>query len=390
MAKRLISVDFLRGLTIGLMIIVNNPGSWKYVYAPLRHAQWHGWTPTDMVFPFFLFIVGVAIPLSFSKNLQLGVPRIDLYKKILRRTAIIFGLGLFLNGWPFGLPLSAPAAHEFTLTDILSRLQHIRLLGVLQRIALCYMLAAFSYLLIPRLKFRILFTIGMILLYEMGMRLPLIENWGAGSFELTDNFARLLDLSLLTENHMYRVSNLPFDPEGIWSTLTATVTTIIGIFCGEIILGKFDDKKKSLYLALLGFLLILIGYLLDLAEPFNKQLWTTSYTILMGGMAMVLLALSIFLIDLKGWKSMMLPFIAIGSNPIVIFVGSSFIAKNLYLIKVQVSQADYISVKTMIYREILQPMAGDYIGSFLYAFLFLTFWILIGIWMLRKKIYIKI
>lgn len=386
MPKRLISVDVLRGLTIGLMIIVNNPGSWQYVYAPLRHAIWHGWTPTDMVFPFFLFIVGVAISLSFSLNVERGIASSFLLKKIFRRTLIIFGLGLLLNGWPFGIPLSSATAEQFSLLSIVDSIVNIRILGVLQRIALCYMLTSLIYLYFPRLKSRLLLTVLFILIYELGMRLPIIEGWGSGSFELESNFTRYLDVKLIGASNMYAVDKIPFDPEGIFSTLTATVTTLLGVFAGDILRLKVDPYKKLIYLSGLGFVLFISGALLDYLEPINKQLWTVSYTMFMGGWAMIFLSLSIWFIDMKGWKNRLTAFIVLGSNPIVIYVGSSLLAKTLYLIKL----SDNISLKYLIYTNIFQPLAGNYFGSFLYAFLYLTTWTVVGWVMYRKKIFVKI
>jgi predicted acyltransferase len=386
MPKRLISVDVLRGLTIGLMIIVNNPGSWEYVYAPLRHASWHGWTPTDMVFPFFLFIVGVAISLSFSQNIERGISQTILLKKIFRRTLIIFALGLLLNGWPFGIPLSSVAAEQFSFSNILDSFINIRILGVLQRIALCYLLASLIYLFVPSLKSRLLITAILIVIYELGMRLPLIDGWGNGSFELESNFARYLDLKILGASNMYAVNNIPFDPEGFFSTLTATVTTLLGVFTGDILIRKIDSYKRLIYLSGLGLTLFVLSTLLDLVEPINKQLWTVSYTLFMGGWAMILLSLSIWVIDLKSWKKLLTAFVVLGSNPIVIYVGSSLFAKTLYLIKV----SDNISLKSFIYSNILQPIAGNYFGSFLYAFLFLAAWTAIGWLMYKKKIFVKI
>ena len=386
MTKRLISVDVFRGLTIGLMIIVNNAGSWKYVYAPLRHANWHGWTPTDTVFPFFLFIVGVAISLSFSKHTISGASDKDLVKKIFRRTLIIFALGLLLNWWPFGLPLSSTAIDNFSFSKIIESILNIRILGVLQRIALCYMLAALIYLIAPSLKSRIIIAAAFLLIYELGMRLPLIDGWGAGSFELETNFARLLDLKILGASHMYAVNKIPFDPEGIFTTLTATVTTLLGVFTGDILKLKIDSYKRLIYLSGLGFVLFICGAILHFAEPINKQLWTVSYTLFMGGWAMIILSLSIWFIDLKGWKKWLTPFIILGSNPIIIYVGSSLIAKTLYLLKT----SENISVKSLIYANVLQPMAGDYFGSFLYAFLYLLIWIAIGWYMYKRNVFVKI
>ena len=386
MSKRLISVDVFRGFTIGLMIIVNNPGSWQFVYGPLRHAEWHGWTPTDMVFPFFLFIVGVAISLSFSKNLQHDVSKKDLLKKIFRRTLIIFGLGLLLNGWPFGIPLSAAAATQFSLSHIIDSIVNIRIFGVLQRIALCYMIASLIYILFPSFKSRLMITGMIILVYELAMRLPLIEGWGEGNFELESNFARYVDIKLVGAGNMYAVNKIPFDPEGLLSTLTATVTTLLGIFTGDILVHKSDPYKKLIFLSGLGFILFVSGALLDFFEPINKQLWTVSYTFFMGGWAMIILSISIWFIDMKGWKKWLLPFIVLGSNPIVIYVGSSLLAKTLYLIKFE----ETVSLKSIIYGNIFQPVAGDYFGSFLYAIVYLAGWTFVGWLMYQKKIFVKI
>ena len=386
MTQRLLSVDVFRGATIGLMILVNNPGSWKYVYAPLRHANWHGWTPTDMVFPFFLFIVGVAISLSFSKNFEQGASQTSLLKKIVRRTLIIFGLGLLLNGWPFGIPLSSVAAENFSFSDIFDSILNIRILGVLQRIALCYLIASLIYIYARSLRSRITITAVLLIIYELGMRLPLIDGWGAGSFELESNFARYLDIKLIGAGNMYAVNKIPFDPEGLFSTLTATITTLMGVFTGELLIGKIDKYKKLIYISALGLIVFVLGALLDFVEPINKQLWTISYTLFMGGWAMIFLSISIWFIDIKGWRKWLTPFIVLGSNPIVIYVGSSLMAKTLYLIKV----SGNISLKSLIYTDILQPIAGDFFGSFLYAFLFLTAWTAVGWVMYRKKIFVKI
>jgi predicted acyltransferase len=386
MTKRLLSVDVFRGLTIGLMIIVNNPGSWNYVYGPLRHANWHGWTPTDMVFPFFLFIVGVAISLSFTKHSGTGASNIDLLKKIFRRTLIIFSLGLFLNGWPFGIPFSSTAIDNFSFSKISESIINIRIMGVLQRIALCYMLAALAYLVFPKLKSRIIIGLFFILIYEICMRLPIINGWGAGSFELESNIARLLDIKILGASHMYSVNKIPFDPEGILSTLTATVTTLLGVFAGDILKLKLDPYKRLIYLSGLGLAIFICGAILDYAEPINKQLWTVSYTLFMGGWAMIILSLSIWFIDLKKRKKWFAPFLILGSNPIIIFVGSSFISKTLYLLKI----SENVSVKTFIYANILQPVAGDYFGSFLFAFLYLSIWTTIGWYMYKREIFVKI
>ncbi|MCK9995037.1 MAG: DUF5009 domain-containing protein, partial [Candidatus Krumholzibacteria bacterium] len=197
--ERLVSLDVFRGLTVALMILVNNPGSWTHIHPPLRHAAWNGLTPADLVFPFFLFIVGVAISLSFARRLDDGATRGDLVRKIVSRSVIIFALGLFLNGFPF---------------MTLESLTGLRIPGVLQRIALCYLLAGLAVVLTGRTRNRALVTVGWLVMYELLMRLPLVRGWGAGSFELQNNFARWVDLHLLGVAHIYKVGDVPFDPEG--------------------------------------------------------------------------------------------------------------------------------------------------------------------------------
>ena len=383
-------MDVFRGMTIALMILVNNPGSWSYVYPPMRHAAWHGWTPTDMVFPFFLFIVGVAISLSFNKYIAAGTGNTDLMKKIIRRTLIIFAIGLFLNGWPFGLPMSAKDVSDFEWLDIFRRFETIRILGVLQRIALAYFVAATIAVYLPTWQKRWLAIGGITLVYELLMRLPLIPGWGAGSFALEDNFARWFDILVLGDAHMYRVNSLPFDPEGLISTLPAIITVLAGVFTGDLLRTETTHKIKLQKMTFIGAGTLLAGILLDFAEPVNKQLWTISYTILMAGWAMLVLAFSSWLIDSRGWRLWLKPFIVLGSNPIVAFAGSSFLAKTMYLVRITDATGSEVTLKTIVYRDFCVPLAGDMNGSLLHAVLYLVLWIGITWYMAYKKVYVKI
>jgi predicted acyltransferase len=362
-----------RGLTVALMILVNSPGSWAHIHPPLRHASWHGLTPTDLVFPFFLFIVGAAVSLSFARRLEAGAATRDLVRKIVIRSVIIFLLGLFLNGFPFN---TSPLTW--------------RVPGVLQRIALCYLAAGLVVVLTRSNRNRALAAVGFVLGYELLMRLPLVPEWGAGSFALPDNFVRWVDLRLLGEAHMHRVGGMAFDSEGLLSTLPAVATTLAGFFVGEFIRGVRPLAGKLRRLALGGSAVAVAGFLMCVWEPVNKQLWTTSYVLVTGGMAVMTLALSSWMIDVRQWRAGTMPALVFGSNPLVAFVGSGLLARTVILIRVTDSHGATTSLQGWIYNTILVPAAGPVNGSLLYAALNVAFWLGL-LWLLyRKRLFVKI
>jgi predicted acyltransferase len=381
MSQRLASLDVFRGMTVALMILVNNPGSWAHIHPPLRHAPWHGLTPTDLVFPFFLFIVGVAISLGFSRRLGDDSSRPDLVRKILWRTFIILSLGLFLNGFPFGLFGPENLAGVFT---------HLRFWGVLQRIAVCYFLVGLTVVFVPNLRGRLLLLAFWLLLYELMMRLPLVTGWGTGSFALEDNLVRFLDLRTLGEAHLYHVRGVAFDPEGLLSTLPAAATTMLGFFTGEFLRRPLSLKARLGMLIPSGFLLTGLGLNLALFEPVNKQLWTTSYVALTGGLAMLVLSFCIWIIDGRGLRRGIRPAVVFGRNPLVVFVGSGILARVLYLVKMTGPEGKQVSLKQMLFQSIFEPLAGPVNGSFLYAATFVALWLLLLWWMDHKGIYIKV
>jgi predicted acyltransferase len=374
--ERLISLDVFRGLTVALMILVNNPGSWAHIYPPLRHAAWHGWTPTDLVFPFFLFIVGVAMSLSFARRLEQGAGPGQLVQKILTRSVIIFLLGLFLNGFPF-----TGGAEQWST---------LRYWGVLQRIAACYLLAGLTVVLVPYRRGQWLVLAAVVLLYELGMRLSLVNGWGGGSFALENNFTRWLDLRLWGEAHLYGGAGMPFDPEGLWSTLPAVATALAGFFTGQYLRGPVALTRKLRILAGLGVGLFLIGQALHLVEPVNKQLWTVSYVILTAGLALVVLAGSTWVIDVRRWHRWTRPAVVFGSNALVVFVGSGIVARLLVMIKVSGAGEGTISLKHWLYSRLFLPWAGATGGSFLYAVAFILIWLAILWWLYRRRIFVKI
>ncbi len=390
MKDRMISLDVFRGLTVGLMILVNNPGSWSHVYSPLRHASWHGWTPTDLVFPFFLFIVGVAMALSFGKRMEAGADVADLKKKVWSRGAIIIGLGLFLNGFPFNIPLNAQMAADFEFMEIFRRFLTLRYWGVLQRIGMAYLMGGLIILYLPRTMSRI-FAVGvLVFIYEFFMRVPLVDGWGAGSFELADNFVRYLDMLIFGEAHLYGGTGVAFDPEGFLSTLPAVVTLLSGFWLGEYLLRPIDHQEKLSNLSVLGIILFVLGSLLGLIEPINKQLWTVSYVITMDGLAIMMIVVSSYLIDVKKMDFWIKPAIVFGSNALVVFVGSGIMGRLMSMMKTTNAEGEIVSLKHALYTGVFVPLAGNINGSLLFALTNIAFWLAILWYLYSKKIFVKI
>ncbi len=390
MKGRMISLDVFRGLTVALMILVNNPGSWSHIYAPLRHAKWHGWTPTDLVFPFFLFIVGVAMALSFGKRMEAGANTEDLKKKVWSRGAIIIGLGLFLNAFPFNIPVNAQMAANFELMDIPRRFLTLRYWGVLQRIGLAYLIGGLIILYFPKNRSRIIAVGVLILIYEFFMRMPLVDGWGAGSFALQDNFVRYLDILIFGEAHLYGGTGMPFDPEGFLSTLPAVVTLMSGFWLGEYLSRPINHQEKLTNLSVIGIILFITGSILSLIEPINKQLWTVSYVIVMDGLAILVIVFSSFMIDIKKLDFWIKPAIVFGSNALVVFVGSGIIGRLMYMMKTTDAEGNIVSIKHAIYTGLYVPMAGELNGSLLFALTNIAVWLAILWYLYSKKIFVKI
>lgn len=364
--KRLLSLDAFRGLTIAGMILVNNPGSWKYVYPPLRHAEWHGWTPTDLVFPFFLFIVGVSVSLSFSRRLEQNAARRDLYLKIVWRTSILFALGLLLALIP-----------RFNFSTL-------RIPGVLQRIAICYL---FSSLLFLKLKSRsrMIVVFSLLALYWIVMKLVPVPGYGAGVLEYEGNLCAYIDAKVLA-GHLYKPG---FDPEGILSTFPAIATTLLGTLTGDWLRSSRMVLEKIAGLFIGGFGLTLSGLLLNPLFPINKQLWTSTYVLFTAGAALLLLGICFWLIEGLGFKKWAIPFLIFGTNAITVYVGSSLMAKLMGWIRVS-SGAEVLSFKAFVYSQLIVPWAGYPNGSLVFPFLLILIWIGIMIPLYRNRIFIRI
>jgi predicted acyltransferase len=366
---RLVSLDVFRGLTIAGMILVNNPGSWSHVYGPLRHAEWHGWKFADLVFPFFLFIVGVAVALALGRRLETGVRKRFLYIKIIRRTLILFVLGIFLNGFPF-----------FELSTL-------RIPGVLQRIAICYLITTVIFL-NSTWKGQLAWAVGLLLAYWAVMEWMPVPGIGGGMYEKGSNLAAYVD-GLFLKGHMWSVTKT-WDPEGLVSTIPAISTTLFGVLTGQWLRGDKPPLKKAVWLFAVGAAGIFIGSLWHILLPINKSLWTSSYSILTAGLALICLGICYFIIDVRGSKKWIQPALVYGMNAIAVYVLAGIVARLLYVIKVPATDGNTMPVKAWVYNNLFATWLGATRASLAYAVVFIVVLYLFMLILYRKKIFIKI
>lgn len=378
--NRLLSLDVFRGMTIAGMVLVNNPGTWSAIYPPLEHAEWHGATPTDLVFPFFLFIVGISIVLALGKRVeQNGINR-DIYLKILRRALIIFGLGLFLATFPF---------YNFTKSEWLD-VSNVRIMGVLQRIAVCYLFAALIFVR-TNWKQQAFIAVALLLIYWALMTSINVPNCEITTFDdKACNLAAYLDRAILTENHIWKQSKI-FDPEGILSTLPAIATTLAGILCGHWLRSGKDDSEKVSAIFFFGVIAAAVGWIWSFWFPLNKSLWTSSYVVYTAGLALCFLGFCYWLIDIKGYKRWTKPFVIFGVNALALFIGSGLMAKLFGIIKVaRDADGKAVSLQSWIFNSIFLPLASPINASLMFAISFILLWLFL-MWLLyRKQIYIKV
>lgn len=385
LSNRLLALDVLRGITIAGMIMVNNPGSWSYIYTPLEHASWIGLTPTDLVFPFFMFIMGISTFISLRKyNFEFSHSTV---LKILKRTLVIFAIGLgiawlslFFRTWNG----SAEANLSFgeRLWGAVWNFEHIRILGVMQRLALCYgatsLIAIFmKHKHIPALVIGTLFAYFLILVFGRG-------------FEQSElNVVSVVDQAVLGVNHMYKDAGLAIDPEGLLSTIPSICHVLIGFYCGKLLMGVKDNGERIQRLFLVGVILTFSGFLLSYGCPISKKLWSPTFVLVTCGLASSFLGLLIWVIDIKGHKVWCRFFEAFGVNPLFMYVAGA-----LLTIFMSGFLFDYsgtmVGVKEYTYNALLQPFFGDTLGSFVFAILFVGINWLIGYRLYKKKIYIKI
>ncbi|MFE1941018.1 acyltransferase family protein [Leptospira kirschneri] len=374
--NRVLSLDLFRGMTVAGMILVNNPGSWSFIYSPLKHAKWNGCTPTDLVFPFFLFAVGISIQLSvYSKN---KIHKSKIWFGICIRSITLILIGLFLNF--FG---------EWSFSEL-------RIPGVLQRIGFVYWIVASLHLILP--KRMILISWIPILLVHTWV---LIQIPAPGEsivyLEPGKDIGAWIDRNVFGENRLWKFSKT-WDPEGLFSGISSIATSLLGVFCGSILSSKTNEIKKQI-LSIFGFgiLLVLVGLLWDQNLPMNKSLWTGSYVIYTAGLAFLSIGcfeLLNFLLRIKKWDQLQSeiifqPFLVFGKNAILVFVGSGLLARTLNLWIIVSENGKSSSIKTLFYSKLIF-IGNSHLESLIYAILNLLFWWIILSILDRKKIYIKV
>jgi predicted acyltransferase len=367
---RLVSLDVFRGLTIAGMVLVNNPGSWAHIYWPLEHAEWNGWTPTDLIFPFFLFIVGVAIPLALGRRVESVDSKRDLYFKIIKRTVIIFALGEFLAGFPY------------------FHLATIRIPGVLQRIAVCYFFAALIFLK-TKPRTQAIIALALLIVYWLLMTHVPVPGYGAGVLTKDGSLASYIDRTVFGP-HVWSQAKV-FDPEGILSTMGALATTLFGVLAGNYLRCETRTqfaKVSGLFLA--GMCCIVIGWAWNPFFPINKSLWTSSYVCFTGGMALQLLAFCYWLIEIKNYRAWTRPFVVFGVNAIALFVGTGIMARLMGLIKVSGEEPARISLQSWTYKTLFLSWASPINASLAFAIVFILVWLGL-MWLLYwRKIFIRV
>jgi predicted acyltransferase len=362
---RLVSLDIFRGLTVAFMIIVNSPGSWDFVYHPLQHSKWNGCTPTDLVFPFFLFIVGISTWYSLKK--YGGELNGSSLLRIFRRTIAIFAVGVFLTIFPyFGRDYST-----------------LRIMGVLQRIALAYGLGALICLTIKRDYLWI--VVAVLLLLYWGL---LAFFGGPGPYTLEGNLALKVDIAVLGKNHLYRGFGIPFDPEGLLSTIPAICTVIIGFFIGEMTGKGSASGKTVIKLLLFGIAATGLGYLWNIIFAINKPLWTSSYVLYTAGIAMGVFSLVYLIADVLKFEVIGIFFTVLGSNALFSYFLAGIWIKMLLFIKIHAGKD--ISLYSWIYEKICVPVAGNLNGSLIFAVIQMLIIWCAALILYRKRIFIRL
>lgn len=385
MNGRVLSLDVFRGAAVALMILVNNPGSWKHLYPPLAHADWHGCTPTDLVFPFFLFAVGNALALTAPARQQAGA----YWGQVVRRTAIVFAIGLALNAAPF---VRWNEAGELVPRSW----ETLRIMGVLQRIALTWGAAAVIVGLWGARGAR------------WGAALLLVGYWiacvaaaapGADPYSLEGWFGTALDRALLGPAHLYKGEGVPFDPEGLASTLPAVAQVLLGYLVADALRAAGPpDARAVVRLFVAGTLLLVLAYAWQLVMPLNKKIWTSSYVLLTTGMALLLLALLVQALEIDGRRNACTRALeAFGRNALVVFVASGFVPRVLALVRWRDGTDEqglprHITPLPWLYRTVFEPLTpfDPRLGSLLFALANLAAYWALARWLDARRIYIRV
>jgi len=392
--ERLLSLDVFRGMTVAGMLLVNDPGTWSAIFPPLEHAEWNGWTPTDLIFPFFLFIVGITTHLSLSARRARGDDDSAIVKQILRRGLIIYLLGFAMAMFPFYQWGAISAIPNATPWDrILFRIEHVRILGVLPRIAIVYVCAG---LLTLRTTVRQQIIIIAVLLFSYWFAMTLIpvpgENTiGALLLNTHDrNLAAYFDRLILGTSHTW-IGSVTFDPEGPMSTIPAIATAMLGVLAGRWI-GLRDksllERISGLFAA--GAIGMMVGLMWNWAFPINKNLWTSSYVIFTAGMACVALATVMWIVDYTNVRWWTKPFVVFGVNPIVAFVGSGVMARLIYTLWHVNYQGKSVVIQNAIYQIVFLPWLPPRVASLAFAIAFVLLWYGILLVLYKRNIILKV
>ncbi len=357
------------------MILVNDPGTWSAIYWPLEHAQWNGWTPTDLIFPFFLFIAGVSMIFSFASRIERGATRGQLALHVLRRSALIFAIGFFLTAFPY------------------FRMSTVRIPGVLPRIAVVYL---FAGLIVLAANFpagrgsraAIAAIVAMLLLgYWALMTFVPVPGYGTGRLDPEGNLGAYIDRKMMG-NHLWSQSKT-WDPEGMLSTIPAICTALLGALLGEWLRSRRSMHRKALGMLAAGAVGLIVGRLLHPFFPINKNLWTSTYVIFTAGFAMVLLVLLYWLVDMRGWRRWATPFLVLGMNAIAVFALSTLLTKCTIIFKVTTADGR-VTWHSWFYNRFFAPFASPVNASLAFAIFYVLLWLTLTWPLYRKRIFIRI
>jgi predicted acyltransferase len=361
-SERWVSLDFFRGVAILLMILVINIVGDAHGF--LVHSSWHGWTLADTVFPFFLWIIGVAMVFSFTKRIKNGYAKKELFKHVLKRSVTLFAFGLLLNLFPyFNLP-------------------NVRISGVLQLIAVTYFFASMIFL-FTKPKWHVVFTVFLLIFSGLMLKFVPVPDYGLGILEPGKNFAHYID-SMLLKGHMWEQTKT-WDPEGLFSMFSAISTILFGILTGHLLISRKNKIEKTKLMVLSGIILIILGYVVNIWLPINKSLWTSSFSLLMAGLASIILATSYWIIDIKGYRRWSFPFVIYGLNAITLYLVSSIISKLLFVIKIN-GDTLHSFVYQLLYLQIATPKNA----SLLFALTHVLLIYLLAYIMYKKRLFLKI
>jgi len=373
---RLDAIDMLRGLAVAAMILVNNPGSWSYIYSPLRHANWHGYTPTDLVFPFFLFVVGVSVVYAFQ---SVNSPSISLFKQVAVRSAKLVGCGLFLALFYYNF-------NDPSFSWIDDKLKTVRWLGVLQRIAIVYFVVSVLVLLFSwrvwLLALVVLNLLYLALMSVISVPMPdgsvVAANWEQGT-----NLAAYIDVKLLGAAHVWaQTTPWAYDPEGVLSTLPAITTCLLGALSAKLMLAFGTQSIRAM--SIMGLALVMLAYAIQSWVPINKALWTPSFVAVTSGFAILGLALFIWLTEVKAIDRPLFVFKVFGANAIAAYMAAEIGARILMMVPVGSN-----SLSAVLY-QLLSPIFGEHLASLVYALTMVSIVFLLTFWLYRRKIFIKI